>query len=620
MSTRSRSWSSTLYANAIVCASLSAVGCSSEGWSRTADAEEQSGVIVAKLQLPTGDTLASLSFTLRDAERRILRAGNVSLQRSGHGDFRVGALPFGDGYTLELTGTSAAGSSCAGTASFSVQSASVTSVSIALVCVDGAEEKPQRDLEVNLSVDSGVAETCSVITGLGGEPTEALFGGTVRLQGYTSGTASSHWELDGKLVTPPLSFDGPVDYVELICDRRGTLLPNFVVDDPRCAAAERASFEIACGPSTCGTVSIDALTPFGVRMAVSAVEPLNFAEVDTNAFPSFVDLYFPEGRAPGKPMLASAPNSGVLNQALLDGARNAEIVAPGACGTSFRGQLSGSADGLLGQKTYRRSTDYVYRDPTGVVAAELCSVGAIPTPRVSYFQPLVLDSGIVPTDPIQVNLDGAWDGHSPSDFRLGSTPLELVWTGGSQYQVQPVAGHAYPFGDHVLDLSSLHDPLGRSFAGSRTVRVMRPTDVATDLTFSAMPNAGAIVGGRSCEILAGALSCQASNFNSESGMLIGLAAPPNARLATVRHRARVEFAAELVSVSIVSSDAIATPVPGSGNFGIGSVMKDYEVTLQGTAPYYLSVDYHLNDRTSPCGFGTTPASATYELDEIRFTP
>jgi hypothetical protein len=62
MKTRSRSWSSTLYASAIVCASLSAVGCSSESWSGTPDADEHSGVIVAKLQLPTGDSIESLHY------------------------------------------------------------------------------------------------------------------------------------------------------------------------------------------------------------------------------------------------------------------------------------------------------------------------------------------------------------------------------------------------------------------------------------------------------------------------------------------------------------------------------------------------------------------------------
>jgi hypothetical protein len=619
MKTRSRSWSSTLYASAIVCASLSAVGCSSESWSGTPDADEHSGVIVAKLQLPTGDSIESLHYEVRDAERKVLRAGTVPLKQSSDADLRIGALPFGDGYTLELMGNTSAGFPCAGVSSFSVQSPSVTAVSLTLVCADPNTESPKSSVEVGVSVMSTGPDRCSAVTGLSAEPTETLFGGIVRLQGYTTSLGASHWELDGKTLIPPLPYDGPVDYVELTCNRRGTLRPEFVVEENNCGNM-RATLDVECGPSTCGTVPLAGSAPFSMRMAVSTVAPLNFDEVDPTSFPSYVDLYFPEGRAPGKPMLASAPNSGVLNQTLLDGAGNAEIVAPGSCGTSFRGQLSGGTDGILGQKIYRQSTDYSYRDPTGVVAAELCSIGVSPAPRVSYVQPTLLDNGILPTDPIQLNLDGTWDEQKPADLRLGSTPLELIWKGGAQYDVQPAAGYAYPLGEHALDLSGLHDPLGRSFAGSRTVRVMRPTDVATDLTFSTMPNAGAIVGEGRCEILAGALSCHTFNTNTESGILIALAGPPNARLATVRHRASTMYDAERVSVSIVASDAVATPVPGIGNLGIGSVMQDYEVTLQGTAPYYLAVDYHLNDRYGPCGLGMGGVSGTYELDEIRFSP
>ena len=172
---------------------LGATGCDTtptnpgtEQARRVADAEMQ-------IRLPDGSNLSVIDWDITGGPSMVARSGMVNVGNSATIRFRVGGLPVGPGYHIELEGTSSTGTACAGEADFAIVGNQVTQVMMTLVCGDGVDDVDNDgdlDLRVNVEQNDG----CPVITAITALPLEVFVGSSLSLSAAsTSPTASYAW-------------------------------------------------------------------------------------------------------------------------------------------------------------------------------------------------------------------------------------------------------------------------------------------------------------------------------------------------------------------------------------------------------------------------------------------
>lgn len=228
---------------------LALSACSSEPQpsDQPAGSVESAGDIALELQLASGATLSSASYTIT-GPGAFSKTGNIDVSKSNKIAATVGGLPAAAGYTVTLAATSTDSStSCSGSATFNVTAAQTTAVTVAVTC----KEKPKTgSAQVN-----GVVNVCPVVDGVSATPTDLNVGGNALLAatahdsdaapaalGY-QWTASSGSLANANTATPTFT-----------CTAAGTATVTLSVSDGDTAAncAGSASVTINCTAPVCG--------------------------------------------------------------------------------------------------------------------------------------------------------------------------------------------------------------------------------------------------------------------------------------------------------------------------------------------------------------------------------
>jgi hypothetical protein len=135
--------------------------------------EESSGSVGLALQLPSGATISSATYTVT-GPGGFSKTGNVDVSSSSKLTAQIGGLPAGNGYSVSLSAKSTdAGPNCSGSASFDVQAKKTTSVTVSLAC-----REPTRTGTVSVA---GKLNVCPVIDAIDVKPAEVQVGGTIFL-------------------------------------------------------------------------------------------------------------------------------------------------------------------------------------------------------------------------------------------------------------------------------------------------------------------------------------------------------------------------------------------------------------------------------------------------------
>jgi hypothetical protein len=249
---------------------------------------------------------------------------------------------------------------------------------------------------------------------------------------------------------------------------------------------------------TCKTkLSGDA--PFGnvLRGFASLTDPYGSPTV-TSRYLS-VDVYFPQGRRPGAPVILANrvgwdPPGVAAQAATLDADLGAAVEWSGMAGNSgmegvgIAGQLVGPADGIAANVKVNISgpSDDGARIATGQV--RLCSSGSVPAPELAAADSYGPRSTIVllpttPLDPAAIHVAVSANG--------APVPVSVTSTGRA-IEVTPTL--ALPPNQLLLfDTAGTNDVLGRAFVLTAQPTPISTTATVTDLTFATAPPDGAIV-------------------------------------------------------------------------------------------------------------------------------
>jgi 5'-nucleotidase len=138
-------------------------------------APEEAGEVSLALQLANGATLNSVTYVVT-GPGGVTRNGSLDVSQSSKVSGVVGNLPAGNGYSVNLSGTSTDhATTCSGSASFDVTARHTTAVTVSVSC----KEKPKTG---SVSIN-GSLNLCPVVDGITVSPSEVLVGASVNVEG-----------------------------------------------------------------------------------------------------------------------------------------------------------------------------------------------------------------------------------------------------------------------------------------------------------------------------------------------------------------------------------------------------------------------------------------------------
>jgi phospholipase C len=195
------------------------------------DGTKESGTIGLSLQVGTGVTLSTLSYTIT-GPGGFSRMGTIDVSNSTTISAIIGGIPFGNGYLISLSGKSVEGTAtCAGSASFNIVSAATTPVAVHIAC---AVQPGTGTIAVN-----GMVNVCPIIDSVGASPAEVTTGNSLAL---------SSAAVDPDNGPSPLAFSWTASSGTLT--NAGTANPTFT-----CAQAGTATITLTAfdGDATCAS-------------------------------------------------------------------------------------------------------------------------------------------------------------------------------------------------------------------------------------------------------------------------------------------------------------------------------------------------------------------------------
>jgi len=150
---------------------MAMVGCSEGAPPASKPVAEQAGEGSLSLQLASGSTLTSVSYTII-GPASFSKTGSIDVSNSSTISGLIGGIPAGNGFTITLSAATASASlSCGGSATFNVTAHQTTAVNVQLSC---KEQSRSGTVLVN-----GALNICPVIDGLSATPNELAVGGSV---------------------------------------------------------------------------------------------------------------------------------------------------------------------------------------------------------------------------------------------------------------------------------------------------------------------------------------------------------------------------------------------------------------------------------------------------------
>ena len=222
-------------------------GCSSDsgGASSGSASEQDLGSIGLSLQLATGATLSSVSYTITGPSS-FSRSGTIDTSQSTTIASTIGGIPAGSGFSITLDGTTTdGGTHCAGAASFNVVAHATTAVSVHLTC-----HEPPRNGSVLVN---GALNSCPTVDDITALPAEVLVGSSLALSAAAhdsdGGPApiSYHWTTTGGTLS-----SADVQAPSLRCTTAGTFTVSVTATDGNCS--DTSSATVTCTAAVGGSI------------------------------------------------------------------------------------------------------------------------------------------------------------------------------------------------------------------------------------------------------------------------------------------------------------------------------------------------------------------------------
>lgn len=328
-----------------------------------------------------------------------------------------------------------------------------------------------------------------------------------------------------------------------------------------------------------------------------------------------LDLYLPQGRVPGAPILLAFPTYWPSNAlTVVEGRFGADLGATGLDWTamyggvlSFRGRMAAPSGGLdLRLSGNLNGATDVPEFAEG--ALSLCPTGDAPAPTLRSDHSVtprgVVD--LIPSAPIAGDV---------SVVRLmvsgGVVPAEAFLRNG----VLSVYARSWlpPGAPVTVDLGGLRDAMGRAFSLDGTIAALATSAVVTDLEFTTSPPAGAVATDWSVSTTGGALR------SGEGGrrpyrVLVALGPLEGASRLTAQFSFRCSNPDEF-SVWVVSQDGSRVELPiGAATEAPDRGARVLQGTLPGTGARWLLIE----NRSVPSqpGWGVPLSGCTFALDRI----
>ena len=214
-------------------------GCSTDS-GPASESERGVGAIGLSLQLASGTTLNSLSYTIT-GPAGFSRAGTLDTSQSTTVSGVIGGLPVGSGLSIALAGTTTnGGTHCAGAAPFSVAAHTTTAVSVHLTC-----NEPARTGSV---VVNGVLNVCPTLDGIAASPAEVAVGSALALAAAAhdsdAGPAALayHWTTTGGSLSST-----SVQTPSLTCTTAGSFTVSVTATDGDCSDTQSATVTCTAG-------------------------------------------------------------------------------------------------------------------------------------------------------------------------------------------------------------------------------------------------------------------------------------------------------------------------------------------------------------------------------------
>jgi hypothetical protein len=159
-----------------LCGVTSLAGCGSQGdngRSPSQESEGNSGSVGLKLQLASGATINSASYTIT-GPGGYTKTGSLELTSATTLSATIGGIPAGVGYSINLAANSTDGSTtCGGSAGFDVQAKKTAKVTVPMAC----KEAPRT----GSVLVSGKLNICPSIDGISANPAEVQVGSSLAL-------------------------------------------------------------------------------------------------------------------------------------------------------------------------------------------------------------------------------------------------------------------------------------------------------------------------------------------------------------------------------------------------------------------------------------------------------
>ncbi len=369
--------------------------------------------------------------------------------------------------------------------------------------------------------------------------------------------------------------------------------------------------------------------PFGV---VLGAEDLDLQPASSTHSPKkgsvFVDVFFPQGRTPGAPVVLAQPDGCTYRRlraatASVGDDGRIDVKMPNGYGADLLdGALLPPTDGFFGD-VHVSGFDWLPGDDVVVTrvakGATLCAVREAPPSALG-----VLATG-APNAPI----------HLLASAPLDPAVLDVGVKTGDGASIPTTTSHdrglltvratsAFPPGKPlVLDTSKLRDVLGRALvAPSGPLPVLTTTSIVVDGTFDTEPPDGATIGGSTSGGRFRASVTTTPHSPKPLGAALSLGAPgPGQKL---RLRIGAFGCAVETRVSLVAADGQATKIAvpcGIGTLADGGAVpvevSDVVVTPPAPGPLWLSISGGASTCVEGLGAGAMLPYGV-EIDELAF--
>lgn len=126
--------------------------------------------LAARLSVQTSSPVLQMSYRVQGGPVGVTRTGTLELQGS-NGNFRIGDLAVGPGYTLYLTGETLAGDLCEGHSAFAMLDQTTTELSVAVRCGASATDRDTGgDVVVSVTLPEPETVECAEVASLAVQP------------------------------------------------------------------------------------------------------------------------------------------------------------------------------------------------------------------------------------------------------------------------------------------------------------------------------------------------------------------------------------------------------------------------------------------------------------------